>query len=115
MNIYKLQYNTKAQADADFLDKGVTQVVEVEGQQYTKNSSATQALVDLGKIVETPGTYDPDGHVITPPVYFDGVFYDIMTTEHIDFGTHALTPTKCLHGFAGYSIDANGDNVEPQQ
>jgi len=41
VNIYKLQYNTKAQADADFLDKGVTQVVEVEGQQYTKNSSAT--------------------------------------------------------------------------
>ena len=115
MNIYKLQYDTKAQADADFLDKGVTEIVEVEGQQLTTNSSATQAIVDLGKIVETPGTYDPDGHVITPPVYFDGVFYDIMTTEHIDFGTHALTPTKCLHGFAGYSIDANGDNVEPQQ
>ena len=38
-----------------------------------------------------------------------------MTTEHIDFGTHALTPTNCVHGFAGYSIDANGDNVEPQQ
>jgi len=38
-----------------------------------------------------------------------------MTTEHIDFGAHALTPTKCVHGFAGYSIDANGDNVEPQQ
>lgn len=114
MNIYKLQYDNKAQADADFLDKGVTQVVEVEGQQLTTNSSATQAIVDMGKIVETPGTYDPDGHVITPAVYFDGVFYDIMTTEHIDFGTHALTPTKCLHGFAGYSIDANGDNVEPQ-
>ncbi len=115
MNIYKLQYDNKAQADADFLDKGVTQNVEVEGQQYLSNSSATQAVVDLGKIVETPGTYDPDGHVITPPVYFDGVFYDIMTTEHIDFGTHALTPTNCVHGFAGYSIDANGDNVEPQQ
>jgi len=115
MNIYKLQYDTKAQADADFLDKGVTEIVEVEGQQLTTNSSATQAIVDMGKIVETPGTYDPDGHVITPPVYFDGVFYDIMTTEHIDFGSHALTPTKCLHGFAGYSIDANGDNVEPQQ
>ena len=115
MNIYKLQYDTNAQADADFLDKGVTQVIEVEGQQYTKNSSATQAVVDLGKVVETKGTYDPDGHVITPAVYFDGVFYDIMTTEHIDFGTHALTPTNCVHGFAGYSIDANGDNVEPQQ
>ena len=115
MNIYKLQYDNKSQADADFLDKGVTQNIEVEGQQYLSNSRATQAVVDLGKVIKTPGTYDPDGHVITPAVYFDGVFYDIMTTEHIDFGTHALTPTNCVHGFAGYSIDANGDNVEPQQ
>jgi hypothetical protein len=115
MNIYKLQYDNKAQADADFLDKGVVHIVEAEGEQHTVYTEATQSIVDMGKIVETPGTYDPDGHVITPPVYFDGVFYDIMTTEHIDFGSHALTPTKCLHGFAGYSIDANGDNVEPQQ
>jgi len=115
MNIYKLQYDTKAQADADFLNKGVTQIVEEDGQQHTVYANGTQAIVDLGRIVKTEGTYDPDGHVITPPVYYDGVFYDIMTTEHIDFGTHALTPTKCLHGFAGYSTDANGDNVEPQQ
>tara|TARA_B100001094_G_scaffold323793_1_gene375275 strand:+ start:814 stop:1110 length:297 start_codon:yes stop_codon:yes gene_type:complete len=98
MNIYKLQYDTKAQADADFLDKGVTQVVEEEGQQQTVYANGTQAIVDIG-IIENE----------------TGVFYDIMTTEHIDFGSHALTPTKCLHGFAGYSIDANGDNVEPQQ
>ena len=115
MNIYKLQYDNKAQADADFLDKGVTQIVEEDGQQHTVYANATQAVVDLGKVIETAGTYDHDGHVISPAVYFDGVFYDIMTTEHIDFGTHALTPNNCVHGFAGYSIDANGDNVEPQQ
>lgn len=114
MNIYKLQYDTKEQADADFLDKGVMQIVEVEGEQHTIYAEATQSVVNLGKIVETEGTYDPDGHVITPTVYYDGVFYDIMTTQHIDFGTHAITPTDCVHGFAGYSIDANGDNVQPE-
>ncbi len=96
MNIYKLQYDNKEQADTDFLDKGVMQIVEAEGEQHTVYAEATQAVVDLGKIIETQGTYDPDGHVITPAVYFDGVFYDIMTTEHIDFGTHALTPTNCV-------------------
>ena len=114
MNIYKLQYDNKEQADADFLDKGATQVIEVDGQQYTKNSSATQAIVNLGKVVKTPGTYDTDGSVITATVYYDGVFYDIMTSDVIDFGTHALTPTKCVHGFAGYSLGANGNNIEPQ-
>ena len=114
MNIYKLQYDNKEQADADFLDKGVMQIVEAEGEQHTVYAEATQAVVNLGKIIETEGTYDPDGHEITPPVYYDGVFYDIMTTQHIDFGTHAITPTDCVHGFAGYSIDANGDNVQPE-
>jgi len=114
MNIYKLQYDNKEQADADFLDKGVMQIVEAEGEQHTVYAEATQAVVYLGKIIATDGTYDPDGHVITPPVYYDGVFYDIMTTQHIDFGTHAITPTDCVHGFAGYSIDANGDNVQPE-
>tara|TARA_R110002020_G_scaffold216482_2_gene424209 strand:+ start:1219 stop:1563 length:345 start_codon:yes stop_codon:yes gene_type:complete len=114
MNIYKLQYDNKEQADTDFLDKGVMQIVEAEGEQHTVYAEATQAVVDLGKIIETQGTYDPDGHVITPPVYYDGVFYDIMTTQHIDFGTHTITPTDCVHGFAGYSIDANGDNVKPE-
>ena len=50
MNIIKLQYDNKAQADADFLDKGVTEIVEVEGQQLTTSSSATQAIVDLSLI-----------------------------------------------------------------
>ncbi len=115
MNIYKLQYDNKEQADADFLDKGVTQNIEVDGQQYLSNSSATQSIVDLGKIIEIEGTYDPVTRtVITPPVYYDGVFYDIMTTQHIDFGTHAINPNDCVHGFAGYNIDANGDNVQPE-
>lgn len=114
MNIYKLQYDTTALANADFLDKGVLQSVEAEGETQIIYANGTQALVDIGKIVEIPGTYTPDGHQITPPVFYDGIFYDLMTTDFIDFGTHALTPDPCLHGFAGWAIDANGDNVHPE-
>ena len=114
MNIYKLNYDNNADANADFLDKGVTQEVEVEGEQSVVYANGTQAVVDIGKVVETAGTYDPDGHEITPPVYYDGVFYDLMTTDVIDFGTHTLEPTNCVHGFAGYNVDANGENVEPE-
>ena len=97
MNIYKLQYNNKSEADAAFLDKGVLQVVEAEGEQQIVYANGTQALVDLGEIENEVG-----------------VFYDIMTTDYIDFGTHALTPDPCLHSFAGWAVDANGDNVHPE-
>lgn len=97
MNIYKLQYDTKAQADAAFLDKGVLQSVEAEGETKIVYANGTQALVDLGEIENEVG-----------------VFYDIMTTDYIDFGTHALTPDPCLHAFAGWAVDANGDNVHPE-
>lgn len=114
MNIYKLNYDNKEDANSDFLDKGVTQEVEVEGVKSIINSSGTKAVVNIGKVVKTAGTYDPDGHEITPPVYYDGVFYDLMTTDVIDFGTHTLEPANCVHGFAGYNVDANGENVEPE-
>ena len=63
-NIYKLQYTDKAEGDADLLSKGTYEIIEGE-QVYT---NGTQAIVFLNKIVEIPGTYDPDGKEITPPV-----------------------------------------------
>ena len=61
MNIYKLQYDTKAQGDADLLAKGTYEVIE--GEQVYRNG--TQAIVYLGKIVEVPATYDKDGKELT--------------------------------------------------
>ena len=48
--------------------------------------NGTKAVVYIGKVVKTQGTYDPDGHEITPPIYYDGVAYDIMSTDDLDFG-----------------------------
>ena len=73
MNIYKLQYDTKAEGDADLLAKGTYEVVTEEGVTQDVYTNGTQAIVYIGKIVEIPATYDDEGHEITPPVYYDGV------------------------------------------
>ena len=111
MNIYKLQYDTKAQGDADLLAKGTYEVIE--GEQVYRNG--TQAIVYLGKIVEVPATYDKDGKELTPPVYYSGVFYDLMTTEEFDFGIHELFPVDCVHSFLGYEKNAEGTDVDPDE
>jgi len=110
-NIYKLQYDTKAQGDADLLAKGTYKVIE--GEQVYING--TQAIVYIGQIVEIPGTYDPDGHEITPPVYYPGVFYDLMTKVEYDFGINEIFPTDCVHSFLGYAKNADGIDVDPDE
>ena len=111
MNIYKLQYDTKAEGDADLLAKGTYEVIE--GEQVYRNG--TQAIVYLGKIVEVPATYDKDGKELTPPIYYAGVFYDLMTTEEFDFGIHELFPVDCVHSFLGYEKNAEGTDVDPDE
>ena len=111
MNIYKLTFTDKAEGDADLLAKGTYEVIE--GEQVYRNG--TQAIVYIGQIVEIPATYDKDGKELTPPVYYSGVFYDLMTTEEIDFGIHELFPTDCVHSFLGWAKNAEGTDVEPDE
>ena len=109
MNIYKLQYTDKAEGDADLLAKGTFKVITEEGVTQDVYTNGTQAIVYLGKIVEIPGTDT------TPPVYYAGVFYDLMTTEEIDFGINELFPVDCVHSFLGYAKNAEGTDVEPDE
>ena len=115
MNIYKLQYDTKAEGDADLLAKGTYEVITEEGVTQEVYRNGTQAIVFLNKIVEIPATYDKDGKELTPPVYYDGVFYDLMTKEDIDFGKHELFPVNCVHSFLGYAKNAEGTDVESDE
>jgi hypothetical protein len=111
MNIYKLHYNNKAQGDADLLLKGVYEIItdlETTQEVYT---NGTQAIVYIGKIVKTVGTYDGEKE-LTPPVYYDGVFYDIMTTEEYDFGTNEVFPENCVHGFLGHNNSSIVEEIE---
>ena len=112
MNIYKLQFDTKAQGDADLLAKGTYEVVEEE-QVYI---NGTQAIVYIGKIVKIPATIDSEGEESVAAVYYDGVFYDIMTTEEYDFGDNEVSPTNTqfAHTFLGYANNNIETEVEPE-
>jgi len=94
MKIYKLNYIDKETAIADLLAKGV----------YNENLSygqGIQAVVEIGKIVLTNGTYDADFKEITAPIFADGYAYDIMSEQEIDFGINEIFPNNPVHGFAG--------------
>ena len=112
MNIYKLQYTDKTQGDADLLAKGTYEVIE--GEQVYING--TQAIVYIGKIVKIPATIDSEGEESVAAVYYDGVFYDIMTTEEYDFGDNEVSPTNTqfAHTFLGYANNNVETEVEPE-
>jgi hypothetical protein len=108
MEIYKLQYKDKETAIADLIAKGVYIETE-EGLSY---GQGIQAIVEIGLIVQVEGTYDSDFNVITEPIYYDGYFYDVMSEQKIDFGTNEIFPVNCIHAFAGYNTNAEGEVTE---
>ena len=97
MEIYKLNYTDKETAIADLLAKGVYIETE-EGLIY---GQGIHAVVEIGKIVLTNGTYDADFNEITAPIFADGYAYDIMSEQEIDFGINEIFPNNPVHGFAG--------------
>ena len=105
MNIYKLQFTDKATGDADLLGKGTYEVITEEGVTQDVYRNGTQAIVYIGKIVEVPATDT------TPPIYYAGVFYDLMTTEEYDFGINEVFPVDCCHSFLGYAKNAEGTDI----
>jgi hypothetical protein len=102
MEIYKLNYLDKETAIADLLAKGVYN----EDLSYGKG---IQAVVEIGKIVLTNGTYDADFNEITAPVYADGYAFDVMSDTEIVFASE-IFPNNPVHGFAGCEaiIDEQG-------
>jgi hypothetical protein len=112
MEIYKLQYKDKETAIVDLIAKGVYVEVTFEEVTSLAYGEGVQAVVDIGQIVKVQGEYDEQGNVIIEPIYFDGVFYDVMTTQVIDFGTNEVFPIDCVHSFLGYAQNADGSVLE---
>jgi len=92
MNIYKTVFDTEAQGKQVLIDKGVWQEVTEEGITSMQYINGTKGVVYIGKVVKTPATYDKDGNELTPPIYYDGVAYDIMSTDDLDFGDNEVYP-----------------------
>ena len=107
MYIYKTNFLTEAEGKQALITKGVWEEVTEEGVTQMVYINGTRAVVNIGKIVKTPGTYGPDGHEITPPVYYDGWAYDIMSTDTIDFGANEVYPgDNAAHSFFGWPRNA---------
>lgn len=92
MEIYKLNYSDKETAVADLIAKGVY----IETEDGLAYANGTQAVVYIRQILKADETY------------YDGVFYDVMTTDVIDFTPNEVFPVECVHSFAGYSQNADG-------
>ena len=97
MNIYKLKYTDKETAIVDLKTKEV----------YTEDLSfgnGIHAIVEIGSVSLTDGTYDEQGNEITAPIFADGYHYDIMAEIEIDFGVNRIFPNNPKHAFAGYEV-----------
>jgi hypothetical protein len=95
MNIYKLKYTDKETAIADFIAKDL---IDLENNY----KEGIQAIVEIGLIVLTEGTYDEDFNEITAPIFAEGYHYDIMSIQDIDFGSNEVIVNNPKHNFAGY-------------
>ena len=106
MNIYKANFETKEQGTEYLLNIGVL-VEDVEQEGENVFAPTTAAVVYIGKVVKIPATYDDEGNIITPAVYYDGYAIDVMSSETLDFGDFAVYPAdKSAHSFYGYPKDA---------
>jgi hypothetical protein len=92
--IFKLNYPDKQTAIADLIDK---KIIDADFN-YLKG---THAVVEIGKVVSIPATFDENGELLTEPIYYDGYAYDVMSDENIDFGSFEIFPKNAAHGFAG--------------
>ena len=102
MNIYKLNYTDKKTAIADLIAKGVYTLEDLhESEQTLCYGQGVQAVVEIGKVIQTQGTYDDEGNVITEPIYYYGYAYDVMSEQDIYF-ENEIFPKNSKHGFAGY-------------
>lgn len=76
--IYKLKYNDKETAIADFITKDL-----IDAENNYKEG--IQAIVEIGLIEEV-----------------EGYHYDIMSIQDIDFGSNEIIVNNPKHNFAGY-------------
>ena len=103
MNIYKTNFPTEQEGFDYLVNQNVWEEVTFEGVTSMQYINGTQAVVNIGKVVEIPATYDADGNELTPPVYFPGWAYDVMSSATLDFGEYEVYPGEAsAHSFYGW-------------
>jgi hypothetical protein len=103
MRIYKTVFPTEEQGKEYLLNLGVL----IEDDGVIRFSENTAAVVNIGKVVKIPATYDAEGNELTPPIYYDGWAYDIMSSDVLDFGLYEVFPAPNeVHSFMGWDKNA---------
>ena len=105
MKIYKAVFDTKEQGIEYLLNIGVL-VEDLEQEGEIVFAPTTAAVVYIGKVVKIPATYDADGNIITPAVYYPGYAIDVMSSLDLDFGEFMVYPIEAAHSFYGYPRNA---------
>ena len=96
MNIYKTNFPTEQEGKDYLLSIGV--LVETDNEiVFSKDTG--QPVVYIGKVVKIPATYDDEGNIITPAVYYDGYAIDVMSSLDLDFGAFMVYPIEAAHSF----------------
>jgi hypothetical protein len=102
--IYKTVFTTELEGKIILENKGVWKEVNSLGPNILNYINGTKSVAVIGKVIKTPATYAPDGTIITPPVYYPGIAYDIMSTDVIDFGSNEVYPGDfSVHSFSGWA------------
>jgi hypothetical protein len=104
MYIYKLNYKDKETAIKDFINKNVyIEFEDLNKLKYLNYGDGIKAVVEIGKVVKTPGVYDAEFKEITAPEYYDGYAFDVMSEIEIKFDNE-IFPKKIIHNFAGFEL-----------
>ena len=97
-----LKYEFTATQYKAAMDK-ITQTDEEGNTSYT---DAVAAVVDLGKLVKTPATFDEEGNELTPATYASKISVDILWADQpltTSFASYVVWPEPCgVHTFAGW-------------
>jgi hypothetical protein len=108
MNIYKTNFPTEQEGKDYLLSIGVL----VETDEQIVFAKDTAAVVYIGKVVKIPATYDADGNIITPAVFYPGHAIDVMSSSKLEFGEFMVYPIEAAHSFYGYVRNAEVPPIE---
>jgi len=104
MYIYKLNYKDKETAIIDFINKNVyIESTNINDEIKLSYGNGIQAVVEIGKVIKTPGVYDADLKEISAPGFYDGYAFDVMSEIEIKFENEVF-PKMSIHNFAGYEL-----------
>lgn len=86
MNIYKLEYSSKAALETALLNRGIL----TQDEDGTHYAEGTHAVAYLGNITLQPAIFDEQGNEVSPAVISDKYHADIMTEQEYSFGANEV-------------------------